>query len=142
MIVVGRQVMDWVSTRMDGIFAEINCQAIGLESNGKIQAGVVFENWNGSSIVAHMAAERLSRQFLWAVSDFAFNQCGAIKIIAPIAGTNESMIRLIEHMGFILEGCIRDGCPGGHMLLYTLRKQYCRFLEGKYLGQAITATVA
>jgi RimJ/RimL family protein N-acetyltransferase len=84
-----------------------------------------------------MAIKQLSRHFLWVISDFAFHQCGVNKVIAPIASTNEKMVRLAEHMGFIQEARIVHGCPHGDLLFYTLLERNCRFLGGKYCVEAL-----
>lgn len=105
------------------------CRGIGL-ANGKgyVCAGVVFEDWNGKSIVAHMVnRERLTRKFLWTVGDYAFNQVKAFKVIAPIWSDNTRMQHVAGKMGFVLEARIHGATPTGDLLLYTLRKEDYRY---------------
>ena len=56
-IVSGPVVGHWVASKHGGNYAESTSQAIGLERDGKIVAGVIYENWNRQSIVCHIAIE-------------------------------------------------------------------------------------
>lgn len=116
---------------------KIPSEAIGLERDGRVVAGILFEDWNGASIFAHMAIrERITRKFLWAVADYVFRQLGCRKMIAPVASTNTRMAKLAVHLGFVLEAIIADADPDGDTLVFTMTKAQCRFLGGQYSGKA------
>ena len=124
-----------------GYFAE-RSNAIGLVKDDGIVAGVIFENWNGRSIMAHMVAEgRLNRDFIRAIFDYSYRVCGVAKTICPVAETNERSVALVKHMGFTEEARLRDCSPQGDIVLFTLTKADCRFL-GDYgqRGQKRTLT--
>lgn len=132
-IVAGPEVGRWVTRRAGGQFSPEAATAIGLETDGKIVAGVMYENCNGRSLVAHMAIEgRLTRYFIWAIFDYAFRQNGVNKVILPVPSTNTKSIRFVKHLGFSEECRIKDAAPHGDIIIYTLEKSECRFLGDKY----------
>ena len=51
MILIGHEVGHWVAARNFKKYFEANSQAIGWEKDGKIVASVIYEDWNGQSIV-------------------------------------------------------------------------------------------
>ena len=136
-IVSGPIVGHWVAKQMDGSFSEATSTAIGLQKEtGEIIAGVIYENWNKRSVVAHMAVTgRLTRSFLGAIFRYAFEKCGVNKVILPVSSGNEKSNDFVRHLGFTEECRISDAVPGGDVILYTLKKRDCRFLGDSY-GQA------
>jgi hypothetical protein len=129
----GPVVGHWVAERLNSGFFEDRSRAIGLVKDERIVAGVIFENWNGRSLVAHMVAEgRLTRKFISAIFDYAFNVCDVFKIICPVSSANLKSCRLVENMGFCEEGRLKDAVPDGDNILYTMTKPGCRFLGERY----------
>lgn len=132
-IVYGHRVGVWVAERVHGSYWAETSQAIGLEKDGELRAGVVYSDWNGKSICCHMAATgRLSREYLWCVFDYPFRQCGCSKIIASVYSTNHRMGRMALKMGFTVEGMITDAAPDGDIVILTMTPDKCRFLEARY----------
>lgn len=132
-IVSGAHVGFWVAQRIGGVFTPANSVAIGLEKDGTLIAGIMYEHWNGRSIVAHIAIEgRMTPAFVGAIFDYAYNVCGAEKAIVPVGSHNVKSQKLVEHMGFSEEGRLKDAQPDGDIILYTLKKSDCRFLGEKY----------
>ncbi|KPL28563.1 MAG: hypothetical protein AMJ72_02760 [Acidithiobacillales bacterium SM1_46] len=123
----------WTADRLEtGFYAE-RSTALGLVKDGKIVAGVIYENWNRSSIMAHMVVEgRLTRKFLSAIFDYAYRTCGVNKVICPVYSDNHKSRKLVEKMGFVEEARLSDCQPNGDIVLYTLKRVDCRFLEGRY----------
>jgi RimJ/RimL family protein N-acetyltransferase len=68
------------------------------------------------------------REYLWFVFYFPFIQLGVTKIIAPVESGNLACRRFIEHIGFILEATLKDCAPKGDLLIYTMRKDQCKWL--------------
>ncbi len=96
-------------------------------------ASVIYDNYNGASIMAHIVVEgRLTRAFLWAIFDYPYRVCSVEKIICPVEATNLRSRKLAENMDFAIEARLTDCHPNGDLLLYTLRKADCRFLTGRY----------
>jgi RimJ/RimL family protein N-acetyltransferase len=131
-IVYGQPVAEFVG-KHNGFLPSKQSQAIGLERDGVLVAGCLFEDWNGASFVCHLAIDgRAHRNFFWAVCRYAFTQSKARKLIAPVYSNNSRMVRMAMRMRFIPEGCIADAQPDGDILLFTLTPDRCRFLEDRW----------
>lgn len=130
----------WVAKKLDrGYFAE-RSTAIGLERDGKIVAGVIYENYCFSSVFCHIAVDgRLNSRFLHSIFDYPFNVCGVSKIIVAIAEDNHKSQKLVENMGFEVEAVIEDALPSGKMYFYTMSKKDCRFLSDQYVKKCTEA---
>lgn len=128
----------WVANKIHGCCPYGAC-GIGLRQRGNFVAGVMYEQFNGRSIVAHIAVEgRMTPAFLVAVFDYPFNVCDVNKVICPIPSENARSIALATNMGFHEEARILDAQPNGDILIYTLAKSDCRFLGEQYLGKIRT----
>lgn len=129
----GAEVGHWVAPRVAGQYHAEMSEAIGLVREGKIVAGVIYENWNGASIVTHIAIEgRLSPGYLFAIYHYPFVQCGVRKIIAPVSAGNTKSVAMCLNMGFIIEARIADATPDGDLLMLTMTADKCRFLGDRY----------
>jgi RimJ/RimL family protein N-acetyltransferase len=123
----------WTAEQTKGKYFEANSQSIGLKQNGEFVAGVIYENWNGRSIICHIAISgRLTPRYLAVIFDYPFNVCGVRKIIVPVDATNLKSVILVEKMGFTEEARIKDGMADGDMILYTLAKENCKYLGERY----------
>ena len=102
----------------------------------------MFENWNGKSVMAHMAVDggRLTPAYVAAIFDYAYNVCNVNKVILPVGSQNLKSQRLVENMGFMEEGRILDAAPDGDIVIYTMSKPDCRFLGEKYNGKIRTTS--
>ena len=132
-IVNGAKVGHWVARRIRGGYFEERSQAIGLECDGELVAGVIYENWNHQSIWCHIAVEgKMTPAYLAAIFDYPFNICQVEKIIVPVGSDNEQSAKVVTNMGFTEEGRIKEGRPAGDIVFYTLRRDDCRFLNERY----------
>lgn len=125
----------WMA-EMGGGFYRPGSQCIGLERDGEIVAGAMFDWHNGASIYCHVAvadAQALGRDFLRAAFAYPFIQLGCKVLIGLVAGDNEAAIRLDEHLGFKLEHVLKDGHPSGSLRIYTMRREECRWIEGYHV---------
>ena len=142
-VVYGDEIGRWIEAKTGGSY-DGRAISIGLiRDDGEILAGILYESWNGASMMCHMAAiGRLTREFLWVNADYAFRQIGVKKLIAPISSANHQMRSLAWHLGFIEESIIHDGHPDGDLVLMTLMKADCRFLDKETYGKTQTASLA
>lgn len=141
-IINGPEAGAWVTQQINGSFRP-GSEALALVRDGKIAAGVLYEDWNGRSIVAHIALQgRMTPKFLAAIFHYPFEHCGAHKIICPIPSDNARSIALAKNMGFRCEAVILDASPTGDILIHTLIKTDCRFLGERYLGKIRTQPAA
>ncbi|CAB5228667.1 hypothetical protein UFOVP1545_13 [uncultured Caudovirales phage] len=131
----GARIGQWVADKLGTVYSPNSSAAIGLVKDGNVVAGVIYENWNRRSVVTHIAIEgRLTRSFLYAIFHHPFVTCGVNKIISAVNDTNTKSVLMVENMGFIAEGRLKDCSPDGDIILYTMQKSDCRFL-GKRYGQ-------
>lgn len=132
-IVQGEEVGRWVAQRIAGEFYSETSSAIGLTKDGKIIAGVIYENWNRASIFCHIALEgRMTKAYLKAIFDYPFNVCNVKKIIVPVVSNHAKSIKLVTNMGFTEEARIKDGSENGDIIFLTMTKENCRFLGVRY----------
>lgn len=134
------RVAPWVAKKL---FARFNVdESIGLERDGEMIAGVVYEDWNGASFVCHIVIEGpLTPAYLHAIFHYPFVYCGASLIIAPVAQSNEESIEFVKNLGFQETARLPDAHPDGSILLFTMRPDQCRFIGGRY-GQRFTVAAA
>jgi RimJ/RimL family protein N-acetyltransferase len=122
----------WVMEQQSASWWKGRGTAIGYCDGQELVAGVVFENWNRSSLCMHIAAlpGRLwaTRAFLVPCFQYPFNQLGCKKVIAQVGSSNEKSRRFVEHVGFTLEATLKDAYPDGDLLLYTMTRAECRWL--------------
>jgi RimJ/RimL family protein N-acetyltransferase len=142
-IVYGDKVGYFVCCHNQGSFAGEASVSIGLERCGQIVAGCTFENYNGASMVAHLAIKgRITGEFLWCLAYYAFRQHSVNKLIAPVESINDQMMRLAPKLGFAEETRIRGAAPSGDIVIWTMTAKQCRFLEGRYCGKTKTPSRA
>lgn len=125
----------WIEAHAGG-FYRAGGQCIGLERDGVLIAGVLFDYWNHASIYMHVAAEGknwLDREYLRVCFDYPFRQLGAKVVIGLVPSGNVRARRFDEHLGFKLQATIPDGHPDGELLIYTMRKEECRWLRSAHV---------
>jgi hypothetical protein len=132
MIISNPYIGDWVASRINGMFDKDSSTALGLLIDGNIKAGVIYEDFNKACVSCHIACEFLSGEFLAAIFDYPFNHLNVRKIVCHVASDNQKSIKLVEKMGFSVEGVLTDCHPNGDILLYTMKKSDCKYLKDKY----------
>ena len=75
----------------------------------------------------------------WMTSDYAkacfgyvFNQLNVNKVIGLVDSTNTAARRYDEHLGFRLEATIPDAGTHGDLLIYTMTREQCRWVEERH----------
>ena len=132
MIRTGNEVARWVCKKLHSAPQE-GSEGIGLEKDGKLVAGVCYDNWTGRSIMAHIVVDgRMTPAYLHAIFHYPFEHLGLEKVICPIAQSNTESIRLATKMNFTREATLRDAHPDGDIYLYTLKRKDCRFTGDRY----------
>lgn len=119
--------------------------AIGLEQDGELIAGVIYDQFNGRSIVMQIAAEGtnwMTREYLRTCFDYPFNHAKVNKIIVTVDSTNTRAMRLDEHLGFQLEATIKDAGHTGDLIVYSMSKDQCRALTivGNQNGKTVSSS--
>jgi hypothetical protein len=124
----------WVCQRTGGTWTKGRGTAIGKINNGNLVAGALYEDWSGTNLVCHIAGDGkwADRRFLSIIFDYPFNQLGAKRITAPVCSSNHKGIALVSKMGFNIEAKLLGATAKGDLLLFSLFKDKCKFLQGKY----------
>jgi len=109
-------------------------KGIGLEKDGELIAGALYEGYNGHNVWAHLVGEPgrrwMNRQFLWYGFHYPFNEMGVKRISGYVDASNTDARRLNEHFGYQEEARLKGAAKdGGDVILYVMWRENCRFLE-------------
>lgn len=132
----------WFAQMVDTVWVPGKGQIIGLLDNGRGPiAACYYESFNGASVMMHCAGEGkdwLNREFLWYSFHYPFAELGVEVILSPVESTNLTCRKFIEHLGFSLEATLKNAAPKGDILIYSLNRVDCKWLnlKGRYRGQA------
>lgn len=137
-ILVGKDniVGPWVCARAGGTWSAGRGTTIGLLHFEKgLVAGVLYEDFNGANLLMHVAAvpgrEWLCREYLWFCFYYPFVQLGCKRVTGVVPSINQEARRFDEHLGFKLEATLKDAHPEGDLLVYSMHKEDCRWLNIK-----------
>lgn len=109
--------------------------AIGLEdADGELVAGFVLNNLTETNAHAHIAGvgkRWLTKTFLFACFDYAFNQLGLKRLTGLVAEDNFDGLRFDEHLGFEHEYTVPCANAGGAVIMLVMWKEKCRWIGNK-----------
>jgi RimJ/RimL family protein N-acetyltransferase len=130
------RVVSWVAQRIDEQRFE-GAIGIGLEEDGELIAGVVFNMYTGPSICMHVAAvpgkRWMTREYLWRCFAYPFVQLGCHRITGLVRVDNLEAQKFDEHLGFKREGLLRRACDDGtDMILYGMLRDECVYITDRY----------
>lgn len=111
-------------------------QGIGLEKDGELVAGVLFDDYNGSNMWMHVAAipgkRWMTRGFLYATFAYPFLQLNLRRLSGWVEVNNYDAQKFNEHLGFKREAVLKEaGRKGVDVIIYSMFKEDCRFIKGK-----------
>jgi RimJ/RimL family protein N-acetyltransferase len=133
---VSPEVVEWVAKRTHEYGNFGSATGIGVQRNGELIAGVVYNEYNGANINMHVAAVEksrwLSRTALQFFFGYPFNQLGVKRATALVGEGNTQSRRLVEGLGFRLEARLADAHPSGQLLVYVMRPEWCRWTEVRH----------
>jgi RimJ/RimL family protein N-acetyltransferase len=107
-------------------------RTLGLERDGEIVAGIIYENFNDSNVFCHIAAEpgghSMTRGFIEAIFGYPFQQLHLRRMTAYVKASNLCVQRFMKHLGFVLEAELSEaGDNGETMRIYVMKKEWCRY---------------
>lgn len=110
-----------------------NMTAIGLERDGELVAGVIYEGYNGHNVWMHVAIPgRITKAYLRYCFYYPFIELGCRRVSGYVEASNAEARRFDEHLGFqqeaILSGAASDG---GDVILYRMHRKDCRYVAQK-----------
>jgi hypothetical protein len=130
------RVAQYVTSKNGGVFEGSDFPSVGLERNGQIVAGVLYDGYLERSICIHVAADKLTREFVRFCFYYPFIQLGVGKLIGLVDSSNLPAMRFNWHLGFTVEAVIRDGAKFGDLCLFTMTPDQCKWLNvGRRTGE-------
>lgn len=134
-VLLGRSqlVAEFVKQRVEGLWSTADLVGIGLVEDDRLIAGVLYDCYNGSSMCMHVAAvpgrHWMTKDFLRVVFAYPFRQVGVQKLIGLVGSGNVDARRFDENIGFVLEATLKGAHPDGDLLVYTMTREQCRWLN-------------
>ena len=109
-------------------------KGLGLERDGELIAGVLYEGFNGRNVWMHVAANPggkwMTRSYLRYCFEYPFDEMMVDRISGYVSANNTDAVRLDEHLGFKREAVLQGAAPdGGDVIIYVMRREDCRFLK-------------
>lgn len=119
--------------------------AIGLERDGALIAGVLYEQHNGPNVMMHVASDGsrhwMTPAYMAACFKYPFLCLNVNRVSGLVRADNADAQRFDEALGFRREGTIRRGAADGtDLFLYGMLRSECRYLDGKYHEALIKET--
>ena len=125
------RIAEFVANRVGSERETDKFTAIGLGTDDKVVAGVVYSGFNGSQVLVAVAIDGkfITREFLWFIHFYAFKQLGVKRITACVEQTNTVSQQFVTRLGFKLESVMERAGRTGDLLVYRLFPEECRYLE-------------
>jgi hypothetical protein len=123
--------------RCGGVFHPERDHSFTTWRNGEIAGGFVLADYTGASMTVHCAGDDkgwCSRDLLWMVFHYAFEQLGLAKLIATVRSNNYAALAVDLRAGWQLEAVVRDVFPDAHMMILTMEKETCPWLKVRPKG--------
>ena len=124
----------WVMQQNDGVWLPGQGFCFGVEdSEGRLIAGVAFDNYNVASVQIHVAAlpgkNWISKSLLEQVFSYPFRRLGVKKLIGLVGSTNAEALKFDLALGFRIEATLKDAYPDGDLLILSMTQDQCRWLN-------------
>jgi RimJ/RimL family protein N-acetyltransferase len=115
------------------IYATGGMQGIGLEKDGELVAGVLYEGFNGVNTWMHVGATPgkrwMTKDFLRAAFRYPFVQLGCQRVSGYVEAHNMAARKFDEHLGFEQEAVLKGAASdGGDVILYVMPREQCRYV--------------
>lgn len=120
----------WLCSRI-GYTPTEHLMCIGNVLNHKLKGVVGYDMYNGASIMMHSAGEGnwLTREFLRVCFHYPFVVCRVNMVIGLVPSANHQAIRFNHHIGFKTVVTLDGAHPDGALVMMTMSREECRFLE-------------
>ena len=127
------QMRAWLSHKLKWEMPE-NTFCIGQERNGLLVGVVGFNCHINKSVLIHSAGldkTWVSRELLKAVFEYPFHHLACNILIGQVGSKNYAARRFNEHLGFKTVAVIKEAHQGGDLIIMTMSKDKCKYLERK-----------
>lgn len=107
-------------------------EAIGLERNGQLIAGTVYDHYTISNVNMSFAAmpgrQWLTRTYLQAMFRYPFVQLGVRRVTGLIASKNVDSLRFAAHLGATVDGVMKDALPDDDLVIMGILRARCKYV--------------
>lgn len=124
----------WIAKATNSVYSPGVETVISRSENGLLYGGVIFSNYTGASMcidVAGMKPNWCNRNLIWLTFVYAFQQMRCRVLIGRLASTNAKAIRFDLHVGFKETARIKDAVLNGDLVILTMYKEDCQWLNLK-----------
>lgn len=105
--------------------------------DGELLGVVMYQRYTHTSIMMHavgLTPNWLSRDFLWLVFHYPFEQLGCERVFAPVHSGNAAALEFDRKVGFRIETTVRNVYPDGDQIILVMERAQCRWLKLKPKG--------
>lgn len=123
----------------EGDFVPSNVTSIGIVRDKdvfprEVLGGVIYHSYTGAggSVQIHSAGNErnwATRDFLWAIFDYPFNQLHVNRVIGQVPSDNVRALKIDMMLGFRIETVVRGVYPDADCLVMALERENCRWLK-------------
>ena len=132
---VDHEIAAWIAQRVPYVrhLEPCRCIAFRRRDSGEIVYGGAFNEFRGRDVQYHAACDDpavLTRSRIRLLFEYPFEQLGVERISCVIAASNKRSRRVVEGLGWKLEGTIRKfyaDDEDGH--LFGILKSDCKWIE-------------
>lgn len=127
----------WVQQRIPWASYE-RCTAIGVMDDDRVIAGVVYSNFRGCDIEMSAAADDprwMSPTRLAFFFGYPFQQLEVLRVTAVTEKRNKRARKLVERLGFVLEGTHPKAIDGRTACTYGMLREKCKWIRSPDYGR-------
>lgn len=100
--------------------------------DGQLLGGALYQGYTGASIRIHVVGFHprwIDRDALWMAFHYPFDQLGCTKVIGFVPSINLKALDFNRKLGFKEEARISDVFRGADLVIMSMRREDCRWLE-------------
>lgn len=128
-LVIGDEAVAWVALQTNEYGKFGAATGIGWERGGKLIAGVAYSDYNGPNCCTHIAITGvMSREFLWSIFDYPFNQLKVQRITGLVGEGNQKSRNLCLKLGFTEEARLHGAHQTGDLIVFKMTRNECKWL--------------
>ena len=128
----GKPIIDWVAQKLGTRFHDATVIGVIDDERNQLLAGICYNHYSGYSVemsIASTSPHWCSRGVLRAAFEYPFFDLGCRRVTATTAVDNHQARKMLERLGFKLEGFHPQSMPDGKDgLSYGLLKSDCRWI--------------
>lgn len=104
------------------------------DKDGKLLGGVIYEGFISNCVFMHQgsfAKHWLSGDMLWLLFDYPFNQLKVGVVCGTVPSSRPDLVTFNERIGFRVECSIKGAYKDGDLVIMSMRRPECRWLNVK-----------